>query len=351
MTKHAPRSVAIALMAMFLAALAAGCAPGPENPVVFSGATMGTTYTVRYYGSPDENLHREIAAKLDELNAKLSTYQPDSEISRFNKHQGRNWFEVSLETALLVKMSNLISKQSDGAFDITIGPLVNAWGFGPGKRVITPPAQETIDELLQHSGYQKLFARDIPPAISKDDPQLQIDLSAIAKGFAVDVVGEMLLKAGITNWLVEIGGEIRISGKKPAADGSESAWQVAIERPVAADRSVQRILALQGFQAVATSGDYRNFFEYEGQRYSHSINPQTGWPVSYEGGDEIAAVTVVSTSAMLADAWATALLVTGAEQALKLADQQKLAVNLIVRRDGELVELPNQAFEWLTAEN
>ena len=205
---------------------------------------------------------------------------------------------------------------------MTVGPLVNLWGFGPVPRGDTIPSDTEIREALQKVGYTKIHTQISPPAIKKDRPDIQIDLSAIAKGYAVDQVADYLDRSRVLDYLVEIGGELRAKGKN--AEGT--AWRVGIEKPVPNKRAVHQVLHLRD-QAMATSGDYRNYFEKNGQRFSHTINPRTGRPITHN----LASVTVINPSSMRADAMATALMVLGPEVGYELAERQKLAALFILR--------------------
>ena len=331
-------SIKHCLLLIFYALLQA-CSQAPHS---LSGQTMGTSYNVKYFGAARPELDAAIDARLQALNAQLSTYSDDSEVSRFNAAAANEWFAVSESTAEIVASAQTISRQSNGAFDITVGPLVDLWGFGASNYRNSPPPVAAIEAQLATVGYQNLSVRSSPPALAKQRADIAIDLSAIAKGYAVDEVGKLLDAAGLDAWLVEVGGELRTRGSKP--DGDD--WRVAIEKPVPGERSVQRIVTLRD-AAIATSGDYRNFFEFAGVRYSHSINPLTGWPVQ----DGIGSVSVIASTAMTADAWATALLVMGETDALRVAEEQQLAVNLVLyAADGSVTERMSLAFQQLLNE-
>jgi len=298
---------------------------------------MGTTWNVRIT-APDlaeEQLREGIQAVLDRIETRMSTYRPDSELSRFNRAQVTDWFPVSAETAKVVAEAVRIGTLTDGAFDITVGPLVDLWGFGPDFHPDRIPAQGLIDAALAHTGYQKVKVRMDPPALRKTGPGIQIDLSGIAKGYAVDAVTAYLRQLGVKNFMVEVGGEVRVAGHK--SDGQ--AWHIAIERPADEGSAVERILSLTN-QGMATSGDYRNFFFLAGVRYSHTIDPHTGWPVR----NHPASATVVHTSTMTADALATAMLVLGRERGLALAQREGLAVFLIERNKQGFKEYASPAF-------
>jgi thiamine biosynthesis lipoprotein len=231
-----------------------------------------------------------------------------------------------------------VSRLSNGAFDVTVGPLVNLWGFGPDPVQLKPPADAAIDAALERVGYDRLHVDCSRPAIRKDTPDVYVDLSACAKGFAVDRATELLDARGIRHYLVEIGGELRMRGLN--ADGE--AWSVAIETPADAGRTVGRIVTLTD-KAMATSGDYRNFFEYRGERYSHTIDPRTGRPTTHN----LAAVTVVGDSTVLADAMATALLVLGPRAGLELAVREGIPAYFQVRTEGGFSEASTPAFAAL----
>ena len=304
------------------------------------GHTMGTTWSVRLVQKGElaesELLRAAIEGRLEELNARLSTYIDSSEVSRFGAHDGTNWFSVSADTYEVVRKAIEISELSDGAFDITIGPLVDLWGFGASGPRVSLPAQADIDNLLANIGHTLIEVRELPMAVRKMRAAVQIDLSAIAKGYAVDEIARLLDGYGFPSYMVEIGGEVRTRGSR--ADGQ--AWRIAIEDPDAEKRAVQRILPLRNL-AVATSGDYRNFFDYDGKRYTHTLDPRTGWPVAHN----LASVSVISETAMAADALATALLVLGSQKGLDLAVQKNIAASFIVRNELGLQELQSPRFK------
>lgn len=309
---------------LFAALLLSACARPPAT-LDLGGPIMGTSWSVRVVASPglpaQEQLQAQVDARLQELNALFSTYLPGSELSRFNSTQHTEWFAVSAEMVTVVSRALAVSEASDGAFDVTVGPLVNLWGFGPDGQPSRVPPQSDIDALLAATGYRLLEVRADPPALRKQHAGLYVDLSAIAKGYAVDEVAQLLGRLGATDFMVEVGGEIRTRGHR--ADGE--AWRIALESPRAGTREVLRIIGLSD-QAMATSGDYRNFFELDGRRYSHSIDPRSGWPVQHP----LAAVSVIADDCMGADAWATALLVLGPERAMQVAEEQGLAANLLL---------------------
>ena len=313
-----------------------------QKAQLLQGRTMGTTYTIRFLpelgSQSNEEMQRLIDEELNRVNQQMSTYLKDSEITRFNDSQSMDWFPVSLETAQVVALSLEISEVSNGAFDVTVGPLVDLWGFGPVKRKNEIPTDEEVETTKASVGFKKLEVRFDPPALKKLDTGLRVDLSAIAKGYGVDRVGEVLRSDGIANYFVEIGGEIIANGKR--ADGQ--LWQVGIEAPLDFKRSIQTIIGLSG-AALATSGDYRNFFESEGKRFSHTIDPNTGRPVTHQ----LASVSVVADNCALADGIATCMMVMGTEQGLKLAESKKWAVLLMERKSDQIRSICSTRFSEL----
>ena len=273
-------------------------------------------------------LRRAVRTLLTGLEQELSTYVSSSDVSRFNSSTRTDWFTVSPATCAVVATALEISALSDGAFDVTVGPLVNAWGFGPEDARFEPPADERISALRDNVGWQQLDADCERQALKKERPGLYIDLSAIAKGYAVDQVAAVLDHSGINDFLVEVGGEVKVRGR----NAHDVPWQIGVEKPVPGDRAVQFALPLTR-AAVASSGDYRNFFEHDGAMYSHTIDPRTGRPVTHA----TASVTVVHDSAEYADALATALLVLGREHGARLAAEHDIAAYFQERMgDGKI---------------
>ena len=314
------------------------CERGPTL-AEFGGPTMGTTYSVKVVDHPRdveiEGLKTEIQARLDAVNSRMSTYLEDSELSRFNASRGTEWLDASPELASVMQFAQQVSDLTGGAFDVTVGPLVNLWGFGPGTRRDQTPTAESIERTGRRVGHEQLHVRTAPPGLKKDIPDLYVDLSAIAKGYAVDQAAEFLESQGVMNYLVEVGGEVR--GRGHNARGVP--WQIAIEKPHPGTRTVQQVIAVDG-ASIATSGDYRNYFEQDGRRYSHTIDPRTGRPVDHK----LASVTVLSPSAMRADALATGLMVLGPEAGYALAERETLAVLFILRTEDGFVSKASQAF-------
>ena len=322
-----------------------GCSTGfaPPEPLTFRGQTMGTSYTVRLSALPPTasatDVHAEIGTLLNRVDSLMSTYRDESEVTRFNRFQQDTWVDVSVETAMVSGEALAISKLTGGAFDPTVGRLVTLWGFGPQSLgAIELPAGEHIQERLASSGSELFEVRQCPPSLRKKVPDLQIDLSAIAKGFAVDLIAEMLTELGAEGYMIEVGGETRTHGNKP--DGSP--WIIGIEAPHDHGRSLWRTLALRD-ASLATSGDYRNFRRIGGKRYAHTIDPQTGRPVTHA----LASASVVAKSCMQADALATALMVMGPDNAYEFAVEHELAVLLIIRDEDRFQQRITPAFASL----
>ena len=332
----------LVLPLFLLATLFTGCkrnAGDLLSPVVISGETMGTYYRVTAVVNPDdptkEELNNSIQETLNHINRLMSTYLADSEVSQFNQSNQTDWFPVSDDTAYVVDNALKIFHQSDGAFDITVAPLIELWGFGKAKGRPAPPAALEIEAAMRHVGSDHLEVQLDPPALSKSDPKLQIDLSAIAKGFAVDQIVIILEQNGIENCLVDIGGEIRALGRKP----DNSPWMVGIESPNPDEEAIQRTLPLDN-RALATSGDYRNYLEFEGKRYSHEIDPRTGYPIEHD----LVSASVMAGDCMTADAWATALMILPLEQSRAIAGHEELEALLIVREENDFTEIVSPAF-------
>ena len=313
---------------------------GTGELVQFSGATMGTTYTIKIRQLPNDKTSDELQAEVDrilaQVNRQMSTYDRESELSRFNRTQSTDWVAVSPELLAVVKAALRISRLTDGAFDITIGPVVNLWGFGSQMTAGELPSDEAVKNALAKVGYERVHTRNPPPALRKERPDIYIDLSAIAKGYGVDKIAQYLESLGIAHYLVEIGGELRGKGLNP----NGVSWRIAIEKPDPGQRVIERIVQISD-KGVATSGDYRNFFEIAGQRYSHAMDPRTGRPVRHD----LASVTVMSDTCMEADALATALLVMGPEQGFRLAQNQGIEAFFIVINPGGFTEKSTSGFE------
>jgi len=331
-TVHPPRSLAV-----LLAVLLAGCGAEPAIERL-NGRTMGTTWSVQWRGEAEpQALRAAIEQRLAALNAQMSTWDPDSVLSRFNAGPAGRWWPLPPELAEVLAAALAIGRASGGALDVTVGPLVRLWGFGPDGRIAAPPGRQAIAAARAATGLDLIELRRSPPALRKHDPATEVDLSAIAKGYAVDALAGLLAARGLEAYLVEIGGEVRAAGSKPGGEP----WRVAIEQPRPGGAgAAPRVVPLTG-GAVATSGGYRNFFEAGGRRYSHTIDPATGRPVDHD----LAAVSVLAETCMRADAWATALLVQGPAAGPRTAERLGLAALFMIRRDGAIITRASPALQ------
>jgi FAD:protein FMN transferase len=316
------------LLVLCCALLAAACGRAREE-LVLSGPTMGTTYTVKVVAPPASvdgaQLRETIDGTLAQVDRSMSAYRADSEVTRFNANTSTQWHDVSAELAAVVQIALDISEKSGGAFDITVAPLVAAWGFGPGGRPHELPSAEQLARIGTSVGFRKLHVRPDPPALRKDAAELTIDLNGIAPGFAVDLLAERLLALRIESFMIDVGGEIRAHGRNARGEP----WHIAIEHPVDTQRTPYAGVRLDG-ASVSTSGEYRDYYERDGRRYSHTIDPRTARPLDRAPGS----VVVVAPSTALADGWATALNVLGPRDGFALATRQRMPV-LFIERDGE----------------
>lgn len=309
-----------------------------QNLVELYGTTMGTTYSIKIVGGNSSiNFHSDILKnKIDsvlvEVNRQMSTYIPTSEISEFNSSLSTEWFSISKDFAYVVNQSIEIGKLTNNSLDITIGPVVNIWGFGPDQRPKTIPTDEEIFETKKLVGLDNIELDFDSSLIRKKIKRLKIDLSSTAKGFGVDKVFDYLKDLGYKNIMVEIGGEVRTSGLNHKNDK----WKIGISE---ADHSggINKVVELSNL-SMATSGDYWNYFEENGIRYSHTIDPITGKPITHK----LASVTVFDSTCVRADGLATALFVMGPEKGYQFAVDMELAVYQIVKKDKgfEVVKSP-----------
>ena len=317
----------------------------PPGQHVLQGATMGSTYAVKIHAPGLDaggvaEAHAAIERELGGIVARMSTFDPASELSRLNRHATQRPIAISPELAQVLVAARSVSEASLGHFDVTIAPVVDAWGFGPGGARRKPAASD-LARARATVGWNALDLDAARGTLAKAHPAIAIDLSGIAQGYGADRVAQALDRLGFTDYLVDICGEMRARGLN--AQGKP--WRIGIERPDAPTRTAHRIVALDG-QALATSGDYRIYFEQDGQRYSHEIDPRTGAPAQHA----LASVSVVTRDAATADAWATALFVAGPQAGYDLAVRQGLAAYFIERRAGRLAERSTPAFSALASE-
>lgn len=327
----------------------AGCtgetAPRGLDTYVIEGSAFGTYYVVKIVEPPSgalgeaqlQGLRLDLERELADVDAKISGYRPDSEISRFNS--GEDAAVFSPESFEVLQAALEIAGRSGGAFDPTIGPLVEAWGFGPGGRDDASGREELVAQARLRVGFQRIALDPATRSVTKEVPGMHLDLSAIGEGHAIDRLTNFLASRGFENVLVELGGEARARGRN--AEGGK--WRIGIERPNRERGVVQKIVELggeEGSAAIATSGDYRKYYEQDGKRLSHLIDPRTARPIEHK----LASVSVVAESCRKADAWATALMVLGPEEGLKTAEAENLAALFLVREGELFVERSSSAF-------
>jgi len=326
------------ILVVLLATSITACFPSNDSAkkeILLQGRTMGTTYNIKIVATVEQaealQLQQKIDAVLKQVNLEMSTYIPDSEISFFNKSTSLEPVEISEGFARVLAESIRLGELSGGKLDITVGPLVNLWGFGPEQRPEAVPSDEVLASTRERIGLQNLHLNG--NQLSKDIPNLYIDLSTTAKGYGVDVVAELIEANGITNYLVEIGGEMRLKGFKHTGE----LWAIAIEKPILDPSGEQRAIhqvIIPKDNAIATSGDYRNYFEADGQRFSHIINPKTGKPINHN----LVSVTVIHPSSMTADGLSTTLMVMGMEKGLEFAMRNDLAALFISKTENGFSE-------------
>lgn len=305
--------------------------PEPSGPSlhrhVLNGQTMGTRYTAVFYaaaGVDESAIASALYAAVEKVDRQMSTWKPDSDLCRLNAGPVQQWLAVPEELAIVLRTAVRVGVQSNGAFDVGVGDLVNAWGFGPAGATPDERQAGALKTRVHHFASDVLEIDPAQPRVRKRSP-ITLDLSGIAKGYGVDALANCLDSFGITRYLVGIDGEMRAKGCKP--DGQ--AWAVAIEKPVPGVREVMGVMELTD-AAIATSGNYRHWVESAGQRHGHSMSPVDRQPAC----NRLAAVTVVMSTCMLADAWATALLVLGETAGVELAQARSMDA-LFVLHDGD----------------
>jgi len=322
--KKASFSFNCVLLFTFIALLG-GCNRGPEI-IKISGSKMGTSYHVTIVADQPApvDLAKQIEQTLDRVDQSMSTYKVDSEISQFNQLDVGQRLVISDDFDQVLRITRKVWQKSGGTLDPTVGPLVDIWGFGPTFTGDVVPSDSAIQRSLASIGFDAVnrTVNNQQILLGKSRP-LRLDLSAVAKGYAVDLVADLLEMNALPDYLVEVGGETRVSGLNPEGDP----WRLAIESPSLTE-AVAQVLNLEA-GAVATSGDYRNYFERDGVRYSHTIDPRSGRPTTHS----VASVTVVADTCAEADAWATALIVMNSDQAVDLANELKIPVYIVARQD------------------
>lgn len=330
----------ISILILLTTLILTGCFGSKEEiePIVINGKTMGTTYTIKTFPIDEsltaESLQADVDKVLIAVNQSMSPWVKNSEINKFNALSADTFMPISADFYAVVAESIRLG-QSTKTLDVTMGPLIDLWGFGPDKRPTKTPSDIQLEEMKTRIGVDKLILNE--QGLAKSIEGLELSFSATAKGFGIDKVAELLEAKGMTSYMVEIGGELRIAGTKAQAQP----WRIAIEQPDAplGQRQVHRIIE-PGNNGMATSGDYRIFYEMDGETYTHLIDPATGKPVKHD----LVSVTVLHPSAMTADGLATALTVMGTKRAQAYAEEHNLAVYLISKSDNGLVTYSSPAF-------
>jgi thiamine biosynthesis lipoprotein len=324
LTKFSRRSFLVMPLAF------AACKPG-SNVLEIAGATMGTTYNIVAVDSSGRVESPALQAAVDrallEVNQQMSNWDSRSEISRFNAQASLDAVTISDPLAKVMRAAEEVNIASEGRFDTTMGPLIELWGFGvPGANAM--PGDAAIRAAQARAGHANTLKVG-QNTLQKTQGDAQVYLSAIGKGYGADRVGEAIEALGIADYLVEIGGDLYASGRNP----SGLPWQVGVEKPAALSGGVLDVIGVSGL-GMASSGDYRNYFEKDGQRFSHIIDPATGRPITHK----TASATVLAENSMLADAWATAMLILGSERGREVAEANNIAV-LFIERDADAAEL------------
>ncbi len=329
---------------LFLFLFLVACAPAKteRDSYKFSGNTMGTQYNITVVAEKGKSLtidkdqlQKEIDTELKSINQIMSTYIPDSELMQFNRSPLNEVQEISEPLMVVFGMGKMVSDRSNGAFDVTVGPLVDLWGFGPTMGSNQIPTESDVQAAARNVGYQHLKLNHEGATRLRD---VKADLSAIAKGYGVDSLLALLMKKGLHNAMVEIGGEVRVKGISVRG----TPWRIAIEQPQLQQGDVRLVVELDDL-AIATSGDYRNYFEVDGKQFSHTIDPITGRPVTHE----LVSVSVVTNMAIFADAWATAINVLGPIKGLEVAEKENLAVYMIVKTEDGYADIQSESFRQL----
>ncbi|MDB5983778.1 MAG: hypothetical protein JWQ69_4793 [Pseudomonas sp.] len=326
------------MMSLLLIGALTACGSG-DSLESFGGPTMGSTYSIKYVRGPGgpnvADVQPEVEAILAQVDQQMSTYRSDSDIERFNVLPANSCQPMPSGVLQLVRYGEQLSVDSQGSYDLTVEPLLDLWGFGPQARVERVPTAEQITEVLQRVGHGHL--RIEGDRLCKD-ASVEVDFNSIAAGYAVDLISARLQALGIHSFLAEATGELKAVGKKP--DGSP--WRVALEAPRDDQQVAEKVVDLDGY-GVSTSGDYRNYFEQGGQRYSHTFDALTGAPIVHA----LASVTVIDHSALVADGLSTLLLILGPERGWAYAEEHKIAAFFVIRADKGFIIRSNPEFDRL----
>lgn len=309
------RACAAVTLALAMSLLLSACGKKEDisqtpPPIEVSGSTMGTTWRLTILDADGPRAKELVHVRLNELEAIFTNWRADSAVSRFNASRTTEWQPIPRELAEVMTLAQRVSKESHGAFDVTMAPLINAWGFGPQGRQAQLPDESVVAKLMRNCGWQKIEVELEPPMLRKTHPEVEINVSALVEGYAVDDLVKKLRAQGWPNFLLDVGGELYASGKKP----HENYWQVGVQKPDAQKGMMEGSMPLHD-KALATSGTYRQFVEKDGKRLPHVLDARFGRPVEHD----LVSVSVVADSCFEADAWATALLILGPWEGRELA--------------------------------
>ncbi len=308
----------------------------------YEGLAQGTTYHISYWSDPAVNpqdISAAITTTFAAIDLNLSNYRPDSNIEKFNSSQSTQSQPVDREIVTLIRTGQSFYELSQGCFDLTIKPLFDLWGFN--GETLHIPRPEDLEQQMVNIGMSKLHVID-DNHLAKDLPGIHVDVSAVAQGYTIGKLSEALEQLGISNYLIEVGGELKTNGHKP--DGQ--AWRVAVEKPLPGERKIHKVITMpkDAPMSVMTSGTYRHYYEQNGQRYSHILDARTGKPVTHD----LVAVTVLHENPTIADAWSTTLLCLGQADGMKLANAEKLNAIFIRQRGSELMETHTETLKTTT---
>ena len=324
---------------VLLTGFLSGCGSG-DSLETFGGPTMGSTYSIKYvrhFSLPaPQEVRVEVEKILADVDRQMSTYRADSDISRFNALPADRCQVMPAPVLELIRVGGQLSQQSEGSYDLTVEPLMNLWGFGPQGREEKVPDAAALAEVRLRVGHQHLH---IDGDRLCKDAAVEVDFNSIAAGYAVDTIATRLEALGIHDYLAEATGELKASGKK--LDGSP--WRIALEEPRDDQQVAERVINVDGY-GLSTSGDYRNYFQQDGRRYSHTFDARTGAPVLHD----LASVTVIHPSALMADGLSTLLLILGPERAWDYAEKHDIGAFFVIRADTGFVTRTSHAFERLS---
>jgi FAD:protein FMN transferase len=319
------------------------CIKQQQDLITINGNTMGTYFIVNIVNPPlnitKDRLKKEIEDVLINVNQKMSNWDKQSEISLLNSHKSFAPIKISDDLTSLINAANKIHKESKGFLDITLDPLIDLWGFGYNNKIKKVPSDRNIQKTLKFVNQEKLLKLDVKnKLITKLNVEVSMNLSSIAKGYGIDMIGKKLEAIGIKNFLIDIGGDILTKGLNSKNDE----WIIGIENPDLKEKLIKEIVNISN-KSIATSGDYKNYYIEKGIQYSHILNPKSGKPIKHS----TKSVTIIHNTAMEADGWATAFLAMGSQKGLKLAEEKNIAALFIDKINNKLIKIKTTKFKNL----